>query len=361
MSSDSKVPSSDAEEPISRNEDKSNGDAAADEILNGLLTHGRKTCSVQAAGDRLASGNGKQKNGYSKRASGPLLSGVCYCFSSCSMILLNKVVLSTYNFDAGVSLMLYQNLISVIIVVALGLLGVVSTEKLTWKLIRVWIPVNAIFVGMLVTGMYSLKYINVAMVTILKNLTNILTAIGEMYLFRKHQNGKVWTALFLMIISAVSGGVTDLSFDAVGYTWQIMNCILTASYSLTLRRVMDTAKQSTRSGSLNEVSMVLLNNSLSLPFGIFLILFFNEWEYVQKADKGGQSTVHECMILVNQRKTLWSLYNILSTNLDGVTTKKITVHKVNAKNTNGVLKFQLIECIIIIIIITIIIVVVFPL
>ncbi|ONK62051.1 uncharacterized protein A4U43_C08F36290 [Asparagus officinalis] len=284
MSSDSKVPSSDAEEPISRNEDKSNGDAAADEILNGLLTHGRKTCSVQAAGDRLASGNGKQKNGYSKRASGPLLSGVCYCFSSCSMILLNKVVLSTYNFDAGVSLMLYQNLISVIIVVALGLLGVVSTEKLTWKLIRVWIPVNAIFVGMLVTGMYSLKYINVAMVTILKNLTNILTAIGEMYLFRKHQNGKVWTALFLMIISAVSGGVTDLSFDAVGYTWQIMNCILTASYSLTLRRVMDTAKQSTRSGSLNEVSMVLLNNSLSLPFGIFLILFFNEWEYVQKAD-----------------------------------------------------------------------------
>ncbi|XP_020244869.1 GDP-mannose transporter GONST2-like isoform X3 [Asparagus officinalis] len=137
---------------------------------------------------------------------------------------------------------------------------------------------------MLVTGMYSLKYINVAMVTILKNLTNILTAIGEMYLFRKHQNGKVWTALFLMIISAVSGGVTDLSFDAVGYTWQIMNCILTASYSLTLRRVMDTAKQSTRSGSLNEVSMVLLNNSLSLPFGIFLILFFNEWEYVQKAD-----------------------------------------------------------------------------
>ncbi|XP_010256609.1 PREDICTED: GDP-mannose transporter GONST1 [Nelumbo nucifera] len=219
-----------------------------------------------------------------ERRSGPLLSGTAYCISSCSMILLNKFVLSSYGFNAGISLMFYQNLVSVVVVIALSFFQAVSTEKLTWKLIKVWIPVNIIFVGMLVTGMYSLKHINIAMVTILKNVTNILTAIGELYIFRKRQNHKVWMAMFLMIISALSGGITDLSFDAVGYAWQIMNCILTAGYSLTLRRVMDTAKQSTRSGSLNEVSMVLLNNALSLPFAIFLIILFNEWEYVHNAD-----------------------------------------------------------------------------
>lgn len=37
-----------------------------------------------------------------------LLSGFAYCISSCSMILVNKFVLSSYNFDAGISLMLYQ-------------------------------------------------------------------------------------------------------------------------------------------------------------------------------------------------------------------------------------------------------------
>ncbi|KAM0941438.1 putative sugar phosphate transporter domain-containing protein [Dioscorea sansibarensis] len=227
--------------------------------------------------------NGKLHNG-SKTKSGPLLSGLAYCISSCSMILLNKVVLSGYGFDAGVSLMLYQNFVSVMIILAMEFLGAVSTEKLTWKLVRVWIPVNLIFVGMLVTGMYSLKHINVAMVTILKNMTNILTAFGETYLFKKRQNGKVWAALFLMIVSAVSGGITDLSFDAVGYTWQFMNCVLTAGYSLILRQVMDTAKQSTKSGSLNEVSMVLLNNSLSVPFGIVLIVLFDEWGYVYKSE-----------------------------------------------------------------------------
>ncbi|KAM6565425.1 GDP-mannose transporter GONST2 [Cannabis sativa] len=228
-------------------------------------------------------GDEKREHGMVKK-SGPLLSGIAYCISSCSMILLNKVVLSGYNFNAGISLMFYQNLISSLVVILLGLSGAVSVEKLNPRLIRVWIPVNVIFVGMLVSGMYSLKYINIAMVTILKNMTNILTAIGELYIFRKHQNQKVWTAMFFMIISAITGGVTDLSFDGVGYTWQIANCILTASYSLTLRRVMDEAKKATKSGSLNEVSMVLLNNLLSLPFAIVLILIFGEWEYVMNVE-----------------------------------------------------------------------------
>ncbi|KAL9371564.1 hypothetical protein Peur_036704 [Populus x canadensis] len=265
-------------------------------------------------------GDGKREHGSGKKY-GPLISGTAYCISSCGMILLNKIALSTYNFNAGISLMFYQNLISCLVVAVLSLSGVVSVEKLNWKLVRVWIPVNVIFVGMLVSGMYSLKYINIAMVTILKNVTNIITAIGELYIFRKHQNQKVWTAMFFMIISAISGGITDLSFDSMGYTWQIMNCILTACYSfsawnmepglslsvsvsmafyfcnfqpliydictlsqLTLRKVMDTAKQLTRSGSLNEISMVLLNNLLSLPFGIILILLFDEWEYIITTD-----------------------------------------------------------------------------
>lgn len=37
-----------------------------------------------------------------------LLSGLAYCISSCSMILVNKFVLSSYNFNAGIFLMLYQ-------------------------------------------------------------------------------------------------------------------------------------------------------------------------------------------------------------------------------------------------------------
>ncbi|KAL8527380.1 hypothetical protein ACS0TY_005299 [Phlomoides rotata] len=235
-------------------------------------------------GQRLekSKATGVQSKGVRSIQNQALLSGLAYCLSSCSMILVNKYVLSSYDFNAGISLMLYQNFVSVVIVSILSFLGIITTEPLTWRLIKVWLPVNFIFVGMLVTSMFSLKYINVAMVTVLKNVTNVMTAVGEMYLFNKHHDNRVWAALFLMIISAISGGITDLSFNAVGYTWQFINCCLTASYSLTLRRVMDTAKQVTKSGDLNEFSMVKLNNTLSLPLGLLLVLVFNEADYLSQ-------------------------------------------------------------------------------
>lgn len=53
-----------------------------------------------------------------------------------------------------VALLWMQNFISVIIVSLLSSLGLISTEPLTWRLIKVWLPVNVIFVGMLITSMF---------------------------------------------------------------------------------------------------------------------------------------------------------------------------------------------------------------
>ncbi|KAF5946969.1 hypothetical protein HYC85_017197 [Camellia sinensis] len=100
----------------------------------------------------------------------------------------------------------------------------------------------------------------------------------------------VYSCLKSHIVSAISGGITDISFHAVGYAWQLANCFLTASYSLMLRRIMDTAKQVTKSGNLNEFSMVLLNNTLSLPLGLLLIAVFNEVDYLSTTD--AKSSLH---------------------------------------------------------------------
>lgn len=207
-------------------------------------------------------------------------SGAAYCLCSCSMVLLNKVVLSGYNLDAGISFMFYQNLVSVVIVYALRLCGLITTEPLTWRLVSIWFPVNIIFVGMLLSSILSLKYMNIGMLTIMKNLANLITAVGDMYFFRKRHNMQVWISLLLMVVSAVCGGLTDLSYNSTGYAWQITNCLLTAAYTLTLRKVMDVARRATQSGNLNEYSMVLLNNSLSLPLGLVLAFLFNEVHYL---------------------------------------------------------------------------------
>eukprot|EP00245_Coleochaete_scutata_P004961 TRINITY_DN1805_c0_g2_i1.p1 TRINITY_DN1805_c0_g2~~TRINITY_DN1805_c0_g2_i1.p1 ORF type:complete len:398 (-),score=52.65 TRINITY_DN1805_c0_g2_i1:559-1752(-) len=217
----------------------------------------------------------------SKMSHEALVSMICYCVSSCGMILLNKFVLSRW--DAHIALMFYQNFISVIVVSLLGWSGAVVIDPMSWTIIRIWMPINFIFVGMLISSFFSLQFIGVAMVTILKNMTNVFTAMGEMYLFSTRHKWKVWGALMLMIVSALFGGITDLQFHPYGYAWQLLNCCFTASYSLALRRVMDVAKSATKTGNLSEFSMVLLNNSLSLPMGLILIFVFGEDKYIRSS------------------------------------------------------------------------------
>ncbi|GBG80607.1 hypothetical protein CBR_g31067 [Chara braunii] len=208
----------------------------------------------------------------------PVLSGLLYCSMSCGMILLNKAVLSGYHFPATYYLLAYQNLVSVLVVVIGSNLGFFEVEPLTWSLCRVWFPVNCLFVGMIASGLYSLKYLSVAMVTILKNLTNVITASGEHVFYGKRHSMGVWSALGLIILSSVCGGITDLTFTLKGYTWQFVNCLLTAGYSLYLKKAMALAQEVTSSGRIGEVSMVMLNNALSLPMSVILLIGMGEVE-----------------------------------------------------------------------------------
>ena len=79
-----------------------------------------------------------------------------------------------------------------------------------------------------------------------------------------------------MFIAAIASGISDLSFSLPGYLWQLVNCILTAAYSLYLRSVMNRIKTVTSSGTLDEVSMVFINNILSIPLLILLVVTSGE-------------------------------------------------------------------------------------
>lgn len=55
----------------------------------------------------------------------------------------------------------------------------------SFKIARVWMPVNVIFVGMIWTSFFALKNLGVPMATVLKNLTNLFTIGGDYLLYGK--------------------------------------------------------------------------------------------------------------------------------------------------------------------------------
>lgn len=75
-----------------------------------------------------------------------------------------------------------QNFVAVVIVSILSFLGIITTEPLTWRLIKVWFPVNIIFVGMLVTSMfrYYSFYLIISVLHLLYHL-NIRSSYVKVY------------------------------------------------------------------------------------------------------------------------------------------------------------------------------------
>ena len=101
------------------------------------------------------------------------------------MVLLNKAALSSFDFNAPMSLLFFQCIVCVILVRLSASLGFIKVEPWNPAIIRLWFPVNLIFVGMIFTSFFALKNLGVPMATVLKNLTNLFTIGGDYLLYKK--------------------------------------------------------------------------------------------------------------------------------------------------------------------------------
>jgi GDP-mannose transporter len=120
---------------------------------------------------------------------------------------------------------------------------------------------------MLFTGMASLQYNSVPMVTIFKNITNIVVTVGDYYFFGTTAEGMVILAFAVMLSGAVAAAWNDLSVSTLGVFWMAMNCLTTAGYILYM-------KFATKNVKLSKFGMVFYNNVLCtfflLPVAIFM-------------------------------------------------------------------------------------------
>lgn len=184
----------------------------------------------------------------------------CVMYVSCStiMVLANKWLSSTVKIEAHVSLLLMQNGVATAAVALCKSSGLVNYARFDVRIAKQWIPVNLCFVAMLLTSFVAMRYLSVPMITIFKQLANLVTATGEYYIFGKPVSKGVVLSFVLMIAGAILAAVNDLSFSFLGYCWQAANCVSTSSYVLYL-------KHATRTVQLSKFGMVFYNNLLSLP------------------------------------------------------------------------------------------------
>jgi drug/metabolite transporter (DMT)-like permease len=149
------------------------------------------------------------------------------------MVLTNKAITSALPEDIRylvpqVSVVLFQSVVAVVLVEICRMLRFVDYPSFSLETAKSWIPLNLLFVLMLYSGFSSLSYLNVPMVMIFKNLTNVITVFGDWHFFGENITFLTIVSLGVMTIGAVTAGAHDLEFSAIGYFWMLINCISTA-------------------------------------------------------------------------------------------------------------------------------------
>jgi len=193
-------------------------------------------------------------------ASAAIVSCFAYTFCSITMVLANKALASQYRADVDFLVIAFQSVCAVALVFGCDALGVIQpgSTKFDRSVAIQWLPVNVFFVSMLSTGFLSLKHLNVPMVTIFKNLTNVGIMWGEWYFYGAHVSVGAILSCAIMILGAFLAAANDITFSGIGYFWMVSNCCCTAGYVLYM-------KHATKTVRLPKFGMVFYNNLLSLP------------------------------------------------------------------------------------------------
>lgn len=203
-----------------------------------------------------------------------IMSSIAYAVCTISMVLSNKAI-SAYN-SAEVRarippffVVFYQSVFAVAFLEILKRSKCIEYEDFTKRDAIAVLPLSMLFVGMIVSGFMAISYINVPLMTVFKNMTNLITMSAEWYLFNEQITSLMVVALIIMAIGAIFAAINDVEFNLIGYIWMIINCCFTAVYVLYMRYASDYI-------IMTRFGMVFYNNLLALPFLIPLMLIFNE-------------------------------------------------------------------------------------
>ena len=123
----------------------------------------------------------------------------------------------------------------------------------------------------------SLRFLAVPVVTIFKNMTNIITLAGAWYLYGESASAGIVCSLLLCVAGAVMAGVSDVAPSVEGYVWMVLNCVCTAAFVLYMRAAVKM--------KLSVFEKAYYNNVLMLPMAASLALTLGEWPGAWQAEQ----------------------------------------------------------------------------
>jgi len=166
-------------------------------------------------------------------------SAIFYSCTSILIILVNKFVLTSFHFPSFKFLGLAQIAATVLLLALARLTGLVNFP-LSWSLAVQVFPLPLIYVSNLVFGLGSTKRLSLPMFTVLRRFSILFTLLLEQFILSVNASFSVKCSVATMIVGALVAASNDLSFDAQGYLFILLNDVTTALQGVYTKKKLET-------------------------------------------------------------------------------------------------------------------------
>ncbi|XP_056585882.1 UDP-N-acetylglucosamine/UDP-glucose/GDP-mannose transporter [Triplophysa dalaica] len=166
------------------------------------------------------------------------LSAAFYAFSSFFIIVVNKSILTHYRFPSYMFLGIGQMAATIVILYVAKMNKVVSFQDFDRSIFKKIFPLPLLYVGNHVTGLGGTKKLSLPMFTVLRKFTILLTMIMESRILRKSFSPSLVCSVLAIVLGALVAASSDLSFNAEGYTFVLLNDFFTAASGVYTKKTL---------------------------------------------------------------------------------------------------------------------------
>ncbi|CAM9180315.1 unnamed protein product, partial [Ectocarpus fasciculatus] len=193
-----------------------------------------------------------------------IFAALFYGISSLLVVFVNKIVLTTYEFPSFLFLACMQFVATCVVLGVLSTARYIELPRLSLEIVREVLPVSLMFLGNVISGLGSTQALNLPMFTALRRFSILMTMIGEYLVLSSVPSSPVAVSVAMMVGGAVIAAAFDLTFNAWGYFYILLNDVFTALNGVYL-------KKASLSSKCSKMAVLFYNSAFS---SFFVFIFF---------------------------------------------------------------------------------------
>lgn len=197
-------------------------------------------------------------------------SALFYGVTSFLLTVINKNVLSVWQFPSFMVVSVGQLTATVIILFVARAVGIISFPNFSRDIPKKVFPLPFFHFGNMASGLGGTQALSLPMFTAIRRFSILITMILEYKILKIKPSAAVQVSVWCMIGGAILAASDDLSFSLVGYSYVMLSNLITAGYGVCVKKKLELH-------DVGKNGIIYYNSLFMIVPAVLLAYFLGDW------------------------------------------------------------------------------------